>query len=620
MFKSSIILFIYLLLGSLSVVSFAQDSDRKVLISNMQETYTYEFNKKGEVQINTEYVINYKCIKPSTISFVEYYDNYSEIKNVKIKGIKGVSPRYGMYNQENIFFSDDKACYFDIPFVQKDSEATITLTKLYKDIRRFIFLPLAELYYTNSRTIKIIVPNWMDIDIWGQNLSENITKSSIQDETKKTITHIIQITNQPEYIIEESSPHYMHSQPYIMVIPRGSLGKSGNTRYFKTIDDLYRWSRAPLLLMNNNLSIVKEKALELTANCKSDEEKIKELCKYVQQNIRYLAISHGILGIKPDNAQDVIIKKYGDCKGMSNLLKSLLVSVGFDARLAWVATKDTERDLDITNPIPFANHMICALYQNDSLYYFDPTVKSLIFKEVPEQLQGQMALIENGEDYTISQIPRYSEHYNRDSLFIKYSIIDNKLIGKAIRSFKGESKHAISYWMNNMSETEKRYETEEFLKNGETQDSILNIEIKDVDFFSPEVSLKYETSRKSNINIFGNQVYINLNDTKDYQNAKIDLKKRKTAFMHPYKDYTVRVSEFLIPEGYDVDQLPPNMMISREKYSFSISYTKEKNNIRYHKKMSISDLIFEKSDFEQWNSDIDALRKAYGELIVIRKR
>ncbi|WP_163220856.1 transglutaminase domain-containing protein [Bacteroides sp. 214] len=585
----------------------------------MEETFAYELNKKGEVQISSEHLVNYKCIKPATVSFFEYYDNYSEIKNVKIKGIKRVHPQYGMYKRENIFFSDGKACYFDIPFIQKDSEAIVTFNKLYKDIRRFTFIPLAEAHHTESRTIKIVIPDWMNVDILNQNLSENITINSIKDDVQKATITTIHITNQPAAIIEEHSPHYMHSQPYIIIIPRESLGKAGNTRYFKTIDDLYEWSKEPLSLMDNNLHLIKEKASELTANCKSDEEKINVLCQWVQRNIRYIAFEDGISAFKPDNAQDVITQKYGDCKGMSNLLKSLLIAKGFDVRLVWVATADVERDLDIANPSPFANHMICALCKDDSLYYFDPTVKSLSFGEIPEQLQGQKALIEDGENYIISQIPQFSAHYNRDSLFVQYSITDNKLTGKANRSFEGEAKHSLSYWMNSMTETEKKQKTEQILKNGEMQDSIFNIETNGLESFLPEINIKYEIKRKSNINIFGNQIFINLDDTKDYQNAKVDIKNRKTALKLPHKDYVVVVSQLLIPEGYDVNQLPENKTVSREKYSFSISYKKEKDTIIYHKEMFVFNSILEKSDFEQWNSDIDALRKAYGELIVLEK-
>ncbi len=618
MIQSSTMNFLCLLLGSVTSLCFAQD--KKVFISNMEEVYTYDLNKNEEAQIQAEHIITYKCIHPTNVSFVEYYDDFTEIKNVKIKGAKGVFPKYGMYRQETIFFSDDKACYFDIPLVHKDSEATVLYNTHYKDIRRLIVLPLAVRYYTNSRTIKICIPDWLNIDLVNQNLAENVQITVSRDESKETTTTTIHITNQSEYFFEDNSPPYIHSQPYIMMVPRQSLYKNRTTNYFKTVDDLYQWSIEPLSLMDTNWSVIKEKASEITKNCNSDEEKIRELCKWVQRSIRYIAFVDGINAYKPDNPQDVIIKKYGDCKGMSNLLKSLLVAEGFDARLVWVATSESGMDLDIQNPMPFANHMICALYKEDSLYYFDPTIQSLCFGEIPEQIQGQMALIENGEKYIVSRIPPHTMDYNRDSLFIQYAIIDDKLMGEAKRTFKGESKHTISYWMNAMSETEKRYKTEEFLKNGENGDSIYHIQTQGLDSFVPEINLTYTVNRKSNLNIFGNKIYVNLDETKDFQDTKIDSKKRKTPLKFQHKEYIVRVSEFLIPTHYEVKDLPENTEMIRENYSFSISYTMGNGKILYRKELFIFNSIIEPTEFEQWNSDIDTLRKIYGERIVLEKK
>ena len=616
MIKPATLVFVFL--GCLILPAYAQEgADRKAVISDKTATYTYKMNEKREIQIEAEYKIIYKCIKATSVSFVEYYDDYSEITNLKIKGAKGVRPQYGMCKRENIFFSNDKACYFQIPLISTNSEAAVTLKKTYKDVCRLLYIPLIGHYYTNSITMKIVIPDWIEVDVLEQNLPENTIKSLIRDEAKKTTTHIIQTADLPEFIIEDDAPNYKRSAPYLMVIPRESSGANGNTRYFKTMSDLYQWCSKPLTLMNNNLPQIEKKALELTVNCASDEEKIEALCKWVQQNIRYIAFLDGISGYTPDNAQDVITKKYGDCKGMSNLLKCLLISVGFDARLVWVATEDLAKDLDITNPMPFANHMICALHKNDSLHFFDPTVKSLRFGEIPENLQGQTALAEDGENYIVSKIPQHSAHYNRDSLYVQYSIAGNNLTGKAERWFRGESKHSVSYWMNSMTEAEKRQITTEFLKKGEAQDSVSNIETEGLNSSSPEIGIKYDIVRRSNISTFGDQLFINIDSNNDFQNGKIDTLKRKTAIKLPHKEYTVQVANLLIPKEYTINKVPENIEISREKYSFTISYTREGNSIIYRKEMFIFAPIIEKSEFKQWNADIEALRKAYSELIIL---
>jgi transglutaminase-like putative cysteine protease len=79
-----------------------------------------------------------------------------------------------------------------------------------------------------------------------------------------------------------------------------------------------------------------QKANELTTGTTDDIQKIKKIFNWVQHNIRYIAFEDGIAGFKPAKANDVLHKKYGDCKGMANLTRGLLQSLGYDARLCWI--------------------------------------------------------------------------------------------------------------------------------------------------------------------------------------------------------------------------------------------------------------------------------------------
>jgi len=600
--------------------SFAQNEDTKIIISDKEEEYTYNLDK-GTVQVLTEYTTHYQSLKPGNISFVDFYDNYTEIKSVKIKGIKGVTPKYGMYKKENIFFSDSKACYFELPFIRRDLQATVSVRKIYKDVRRLNFIPLAEPCYIRSKTVKITVPDWMKVDILLENASRNITQDSVRNENNKNTTYIFHIRDQEEVLNEPFSVNYKHIYPYLIVVPKELIANGKKTKYFDMVQDLYLWYREPLLSLNQDEPEVRDKSIELIADCNSDEERIRTLCRWVQQNIRYIAFEDGISAFRPDNAKEVILKKYGDCKGMSNLLKDLLIAAGFDARLAWVATRmDGNKDLDVNAPILFADHMICSLLLNDSLFFIDPTVKSLSFGEIPEQIQGRKALIENGNDHLIATIPEYDIKTNMDSLFIQYSLNSGELTGIGKRCFKGESKHSILYWLNSLKEEDKKSQIESFLKNGETQDSISEIVTQGLDSFLPEICVNYKAVRKSNNTIFSNYVYISPDVCKDYQNTKIDTVHRKTGIQHTSRDYVIRISEFIIPDEYQITQLPQKTEILSDKYSFVLSYKQEGNKIIYRKEISIFDPILEKKDFEQWNSDIDRLRSAYSELIVLEKQ
>jgi len=74
--------------------------------------------------------------------------------------------------------------------------------------------------------------------------------------------------------------------------------------------------------------IFKSKIVELTANAKSDREKVKILYDYLGQTTRYVSIQLGIGGYQPMLASEVCKTGFGDCKALSNYMKAMLSVVG----------------------------------------------------------------------------------------------------------------------------------------------------------------------------------------------------------------------------------------------------------------------------------------------------
>ncbi|MBC7796012.1 MAG: DUF3857 domain-containing protein, partial [Pyrinomonadaceae bacterium] len=68
------------------------------------------------------------------------------------------------------------------------------------------------------------------------------------------------------------------------------------------------------------------KARQLTANSKTELEKIQAIGRYVQ-NIQYISIQTGLGkggGYRPHKATEVFAKSYGDCKDKANLMRAML--------------------------------------------------------------------------------------------------------------------------------------------------------------------------------------------------------------------------------------------------------------------------------------------------------
>ena len=127
---------------------------------------------------------------------------------------------------------------------------------------------------------------------------------------------------------EEAAPADNCLYPHLLV-----------TGSFADVQDMYRWLNG-LAEVDCTLPQAEMLTDEITAGCTDELEKIHRTYAYVQQNIRYIAFENGLAGHRPDRPAEVLRKRYGDCKGMALLLRTLLKAQGFDARMAYIGTDD----------------------------------------------------------------------------------------------------------------------------------------------------------------------------------------------------------------------------------------------------------------------------------------
>ena len=83
---------------------------------------------------------------------------------------------------------------------------------------------------------------------------------------------------------------------------------------------------------------VKELASTLTRGVENEEDKLRIIYEWVRDKIRYVAVDIGIGGYQPHPAEEVLGKRYGDCKDMTTLLCSLAREAGLEAYEAIVST------------------------------------------------------------------------------------------------------------------------------------------------------------------------------------------------------------------------------------------------------------------------------------------
>lgn len=615
--NSILILIILLVFFSNATRLAAQTDDDNVIITNSSIAYSFE-EDNGSVKIKEKKETYYEATKKGkTHHTVEFYSDQVSLDKVSVKKKYG-DPQYKQYSSDDMFYTDVKVCNISLSLDRKGSTSEVKVEKTYRDPRYFTTVYFPEVEFIKERTISLSVPFWVNVQIIEHNFGKNINKEVITDEKNKRRVYTYTITNEPAIKSESNMRGRSHIYPHIQVLVKSSRINGEKQTYFETLNDQYAWYHNIVKKVNNDKAIIAAKAKDITKDCKTENDKVRSLFAWVQENIRYLAFEDGIAAFKPDDAQEVLKKKYGDCKGMSNLLKALLEAEGFDARLAWLGTNHIAYGYE--NPSLSAdNHMICALFFKGEIYYLDPTVKYMPMGESPKSIQGRQTLVEDKDKskYLLKNIPVFSPVMNTDSTFCEYTISDNALQGKCSQYYMGESKQLIMSLMDATPKDKLNESIEEFLSKSNSQDKVSNINLKGLTSQSNKVEMNYEITNRSSIQNLDKEYYIDLEHGKNFIDFTVDTDKRVNDIDFRYRHHTVNNIVLHIPSGYKVTYLPPALNIVKDSHIFKTEYKHVGNKIYYTKTISILADYLPKERFEEWNSDISKLKKAYMEQLVL---
>jgi transglutaminase-like putative cysteine protease len=174
---------------------------------------------------------------------------------------------------------------------------------------------------------------------------------------------------------------------------------------------------------------IKQQVATLTASAKTPLEKAKALARFVQRDIRYVAIELGIGGYQPHPASEVFTHHYGDCKDKATLMSSMLSQIGIESFYVVInsergsvipATPPSVGGFDhvvlaVKLPDGLSDSSLVAVVQHPrlgSLLYFDPTNELTPFGEIGGYLQQNYGLLVTPEGGELVELPTQSPTMN----------------------------------------------------------------------------------------------------------------------------------------------------------------------------------------------------------------
>ncbi len=565
-----------------------------------------QFSKFSEIQ-------NIKAF-----SYLPKKGDPNNLKKTKVTDFKTEDVYDGSY-----FFHDNKQIAFKFPGTEPGTKINLSYREVIKKPQFMGSTFLVNYLPTLKSEYSISFPSNVDVNYKLFNTEKiDVVQTKVKKGGITTITW--KVENQEAYESSTGAPNLRYYTPHIVTYIGEIRLKDTTITVLPNLDGLYNWYYSLIKDLNTEEdSILKSITTDLIKDISSKDEKARIIFNWVQDNIKYVAFEDGMGGFVPRSAASVCRKRYGDCKDMTSIITEMMKYAGVEANITWIGSDDLPYDYsEIATPI-VDNHMI-ASYRNqkNEVVILDAVGAYTPYGYPTEFIQGKQALISKGEgNYELYRVPVVSKEKNTEHDFVSMKLVGKKLVGNGKIKAEGYKKFNYVYKLSNMNNTEdQRNYIETYLEKGNNkfrvdESSFVGLKNRDT-----SLTINYSFNLDDYSKTVEDETYVNLNLDRDYKNSKLDIEERKgIPRQFSYKVDLRYEVEFEFPKGTDVSYIPNNLEYKGRDFGFKILYEKKAGKIVLKKNIYLDTLLIEESQFQEWNTMIKQLKRAYKEVVIIKR-
>jgi len=588
------------------------------------EEFTVEGPGKAEVKYHTiTTILNEKGDGKAVLKlgYNRKYDNYSDIvmrvydaNGTLIKKLHKSDMYDGAAYNDDILISDDRI--LETGYTVVSYPTTIEL-EYEEDQSSFIDLDewgiQAPEQSIQNETYKIIVKP----DLGFRYKCENVSLKPVKATEGDIETYTWTVSNKKAWKLEDGAMPWR-------VIPKIELGINKFEFYgfpgdFSSWQNFGKWQQA----LNADVCDLSPQRVaeiqQMTANIKTDKEKAKFLYQYMQQDMRYVAISLGIGGLKPFAASFVDQKKYGDCKAFSNYMCALLKAVNIKAYYAIVNAEANEEPMDPAFPFDISDHIIvCIPFKNDTTW-LECTDDKAPFGKLGAFTENRNALLITEDGGKLVNTPKSTADENQFNSEVHLAL-DSDGGAKAQVKILSTGEYRDGYiGLAAAKEDDQKRSLLESLNI--KQPSVFDLKYGDDKDGTKEVDLNLEYDRFDDI-AAGDKLFYHPHvfDLWPYTIPAMD--KRKTDYYFDYPMQESCVTTIDLPAGYVVETLPTNQSLKFTYGNYDVKYVYDavKNQVIATAKFNLTNQVIPAAKYTELQEYMDAIAKAQNKKLVIHKK
>jgi len=415
--------------------------------------------------------------------------------------------------------------------------------------------------------------------------SKNINLQPTVKEEGKVKVYTWTVRNMAPIEYEEGAVHPSDRYPSVAFSPIhfSYYGYRGDIKSWQSFGT---WINA----LYNGLDVLPKERVtffnELVKNASSDREKARIIYDYLQKNFRYVSIQLGIGGLKPFSAEFTDQKKYGDCKALSNYMKSALNAVGIKSHIAIINAEYNASPVDPDFPSNDFNHVILCIPQKGDTIWLECTSNTTDFGVLGTFTENRNALLITENGGVLVPTPKSKAG---DNLFSTRTVVklydDGSGNTETVFKTRGEYRETMDEILKSKKDDQKEMLV---LGMGHKQPDVFEfVKQESADIHSIKLTTSIEKVPEFTA---GSKWFLSPRLYKLWQGKLPRSENRKLDyfFRHPFEKYDSTV--YILPAGFVSDVLPKPKEISCTfaKYKTSYVYDKEGNTVS-----AISSLILD---------------------------
>lgn len=581
-----------------------------VVVRNEEQNVVVK-NDKSLVQTYSVVITILNAQGDNAASISEYYDPFTVLSNLKAS----------LYDAKGILVKAYKAADF------KDQSLTSegTLFDQYRK-KQLTFLHSTYPYtiaYSFERTFDgyLTFPGWQPVSNFGQ----AIEKSSYTFQIPQRLTFRYKTSNglKTDSLQKDQKNSYSWSSSRIpaVIYEPYSTGIATITPWVKLSPDQFDFDRSKGTIktwenmgswidqLNQNGQLLPEKTKikirSLIAGARNDQEKIALLYQYLQSNTRYVGIQLGIGGFKPIAAEKVAAVNYGDCKALSNYMKSMLEVAGISSNLVILGSGRPSLDSKFSS-FTQANHMILCVPGKQDTTWLECTSNYNPAGYIGYANAGRQVLLVKSGGGELVGTPVFKPENNTQRRIAEVVLSESGAADIKINTSYSYAQYEANLHKMLEEPLNRRRQIIQELSIPNLEISNFNYQQADKNLPVIDESISLKSSQLTTTG--GGKIFLALNLLNKKEAVPQKIVDRKTSFSLPYGYEDTDEIHFKLPGGFAAEFIPKDIELKSPFGTYSAKIVQKGNELIYTRKLLIRNNIYPAS---QYNALVDFYKQIY---------